>query len=266
MPPMKCCSTAILASLIVTTPTINGYPSSDIPLISIQKPSAIPDLQRLSYDEIVDLLELIESDSFEEKLLVLEAMAEGGSTGVNIGEVIASANRAITAGEELGFTAKEVAGLKQSGELERIIAKGRDFFTGNPELQASYDLFKNAKDTLKPYVKKPMPETNIRQLIHQSGIPTFERPAGIPANYLVRISEKGAGIEYVHPTLEKTSIRVMPGMPHSPNPSQQIPYVVHLIENKAVDKYGNFVNPKSPKAHVPLDEFIYQEEVFCGYK
>ena len=201
-----------------------------------------------------------------EKLLVLEAMAEGGSTGVNIGEVIASANRAITAGEELGFTAKEVAGLKQSGELERIIVKGRDFFTGNPELQASYDLFKNAKEMLEPYVRKPMPEPNIRHLIHQSGIPTFERPVGIPENYLVRITEKGAGMEYVHPTNKALSIRVMPGKPHSPNPLQQKPYIVQIIDKTAIDRNGNLVSSRSPEAHIPLDLFIYREEMVCAPK
>ncbi len=77
---------------------------------------------------------------------------------------------------------------------------------------------------------------------------------------------KVEGIEYVHPSKEKTSIRVMPGMPHSPNPSQQKPYVVQLIENKGVDKYGNLVSPKSPEAHIPLNEFIYQEKMVYGYQ
>jgi hypothetical protein len=75
----------------------------------------------------------------------------------------------------------------------------------------------------------------------------------------VRITEKGAGMEYVHPTKQKTSIRVMPGASHSPNLCQQEPYVVQLIENKALDKNGNLVSPKSPEAHIPLKEFIYRE-------
>ena len=201
-----------------------------------------------------------------QKVLVLEAVAEGGYAGINVGEVVASTNRALAAGEELGFTTKEMATLKQSGELEQVVGKGRDFFVGNPEMQASYDLFKGAQETLKPYIKQSMPETKIRSLIHESGVSTFPKPAGIPDNYLVRITDKGAGMEYVHPTKEKTSIRVMPGIPHSPNPSQQGPYIVHLVENKAVDKLGNFVSPKSVEAHIPLNEFVYQENVVYGYK
>ncbi len=201
-----------------------------------------------------------------EKVLILEAIAEGGAAGFNVGEIIVSTRKTFTAGEELGLTAKEMATLKQSGELDQVVGKGRDFFSGNPEMQASYDVFKQAKEHLQPYVKKPMPEMEVRNLLHKSGIPTFRKPTGIPDNYLARITEKGGGMEYVHPTKEKTSIRVMPGMPHSPNPSQQRPYVVQLIENKAIDKYGNFVNPRSSEAHIPLEEFIYQENVVYGHK
>ena len=195
-----------------------------------------------------------------EKLLILEAVAEGGTAGVNVGEVIISANRSFAVGEELGLTTKEMAALKQSGELEQVIGKGRDFFAGNSEMQASYDLFKKAKETLEPYAKQTMPEENIRNLIHQSGVPTFEKPVGIPESYLVRITEKGAGMEYIHPTNKNLSVRIMPGKPHSPNPLQQKPYVVQTIGKKAVDKNGNLVSPTSPEAHISLNEFIYREE------
>lgn len=193
-----------------------------------------------------------------EKVLVLETVAEG-SIGVNAGEVITSTRKTLRAGEELGLTAKEMAALKQSGELERVIGKGRDFFAKNPEMQASYDLFKKAQDTLAPYVKQSMPETEIRALIHQSGILTFPRPVGIPENYLVKITKKGAGMEYIHPTKEKTSIRVMPGKVHSTNHCQQKPYVIQIKNGKTLDKFGNVVSPDSPEAHIPFHEFIYQD-------
>ncbi len=198
-----------------------------------------------------------------EKLLVLEAVAEGGTAGINIREVVISANRTLAVGEDLGFTTKEIAALKQSGELEQVIGKGRDFFAGNPEMQTSYDLFKAAQENLKPYVKQAMPETEVRDLIHQSGIATFQRPPGIPDHYLVRITDKGAGMEYVHPNNKDLSVRVMPGKPHSPNSLQQKTYVVQMVGKKALDNNGNLVNPKLPEAHIPLDEFIYKEEVNC---
>ena len=51
----------------------------------------------------------------------------------------------------------------------------------------------------------------------------------------------------------------MPGKPYSPNPHQQKPYVIQRLHNKALDKFGNLVDPKSPEAHIPIDEFIYME-------
>ncbi len=84
-----------------------------------------------------------------EKVLILEAVAEGCSAGVNVGEVVASSNRLFTAGEELGLTTKEMATLKQSGELQQVVGKGRDFFAGHPELQASYDRFQAAEKFLQ---------------------------------------------------------------------------------------------------------------------
>lgn len=194
-----------------------------------------------------------------EKLLVLEAVAEGGTVGMNVGEVVSSARRALEIGEDFGLGAKEIAALKQSGELEQIIGKGRDFFAGNPELQASYDLFRTAKTTLKPYAKQAMPESEIRNLIHQHGIPTFQRPSGIPDNYLVRITEKGAGMEYFDPIQPKTSIRVMPGTPHSPNPCQQVPYIIQTKRGKTFDKFAKEVSANVPEAHIPLCEFVYKD-------
>jgi hypothetical protein len=194
-----------------------------------------------------------------EKLLILEAIADGGAAGMNVGEAIVSAQRTLTAGEELGFTTKEMAALKQSGELERVVGKGRDFFGGNPEMQASYDLFKSAQEKLEPNRKVFLPEQKIRELIHQTGIQTFDRPVGLPENFNVKLSKKGAGMEYVDPQNRQISVRVMPGVPHSPNPAQQKPYVVHLVEQMAMDKHGNLISPKAPEAHIPLDEFVYRK-------
>ncbi|MDE3046688.1 MAG: hypothetical protein KGJ02_08645, partial [Verrucomicrobiota bacterium] len=174
-------------------------------------------------------------------------------------EIVISARKTLAAGEDLGLTTKEIATLKQSGELEQVIGKGRDFFAGSPELQASYDLFNAAKTTLKPYVKKAMPEAEVRNLIQQNGVPTFQKPFGIPDNYLVRITEKGAGMEYFDPIQPKTSIRVMPGTPHSPNPRQQVPYVVQIKRGKTVDKFGKEVSSDALEAHIPLCEFVYKD-------
>ena len=65
-------------------------------------------------------------------------------------------------------------------------------------------------------------------------------------------------MKYVHPTDEGTYVRIMPGKPHSPNPSQQKPYVTHLKNDAYLDKYGKKVGRDDPTAHIPLDEFIYR--------
>ena len=94
-------------------------------------------------------------------------------------------------------------------------------------------------------------------MIHQNGILTFQRPTGIPENYLVKITEKGAGMEYVHPTNKNLSVRVMPGNPYSPNPAQQKPYVIYKENGQVLNKFGKAIDGKSPEAHIPLDEFIF---------
>ena len=51
----------------------------------------------------------------------------------------------------------------------------------------------------------------------------------------------------------------MPGVPHSPNPCQQKPYVIQMKSGKALNKNGNPVLTESAEAHIPFDEFIYRE-------
>ncbi|MES2200075.1 MAG: hypothetical protein V4489_07915 [Chlamydiota bacterium] len=63
---------------------------------------------------------------------------------------------------------------------------------------------------------------------------------------------------YMHPEHNHTSIRVMPGKPHSPNPNQQRPYVNHRVNGKSLDKMGNVVAYDSSGAHILIDEFIYR--------
>ena len=76
------------------------------------------------------------------------------------------------------------------------------------------------------------------------------------------ISEKGAGIVYVHPDHTHTSIRVMPGKPHSSTPAQQKPYVIQMKDGRALDKFGNMVDTRSQEAHIPLDEFTYEKSLY----
>jgi hypothetical protein len=85
------------------------------------------------------------------------------------------------------------------------------------------------------------------------------RPKEISENFIVKIADKDSGVIYMHPEHEHTSIRVMPGKPHSPNLAQQKPYAIHKKDGKAFDKHGNLVSQDSIEAHIPLDEFVYRE-------
>ncbi len=77
-------------------------------------------------------------------------------------------------------------------------------------IQKLFELFDRAQEFLKPY-REFMSETQCRELIHATGIPTFLRPKGIPENFRIKLSDKPGGIKYVHPTDEGTYIRIMPG-------------------------------------------------------
>lgn len=106
-----------------------------------------------------------------------------------------------------------------------------------------------------------MPESKVRELIHETGIPTFPRPKEIPGDFLVMVSDKGAGMEYVHPTNTHIRVRVMPGKPHSPNPCQQKPYVIQKTDSGALDKTGKCISPDASEAHIPVEEFIYRSHI-----
>lgn len=127
-------------------------------------------------------------------------------------------------------------------------------------MQESATLYKKAQSALKQYAKQSMPESKVRELIHETGIPTFPKPKGIPENYIVMVSDRGAGMEYVHPTNTHIRIRVMPGKPHSPWPYQQKPYVIQTKNGKILDKSGSIVIRDAPEAHIPLEEFVFLGE------
>jgi len=195
-----------------------------------------------------------------EKTLLLESVA-GLESGAKIGEVVRASQRTIKLGEELGYSAHEMTQLKVVGELEGIVTKNFESIANNPSMCQSFQRFEYAKEFLKPYSGKFMSEIQAKELIRQSGIPTFPRPNGIPESFRVKLSEKPGGIKYIHPDHTYESIRVMPGKPHSPNPHQQKPYVVHMMDGKALDKYGNpVINSSVPEAHIPLEEFVYRKQ------
>ncbi len=193
-----------------------------------------------------------------EQTLLLESVAELGS-GARVGEVFQAHQKTVALGKELGFSTREMVQLKQAGQLEGTVAHAFENIVKNPAMHESFEFFKKAETFLEPYSKQFMPETQVRALIHQTGIQTFPRPSGIPETFRVKITKNGAGILYVHPEHTHTSVRVMPGKLHSQNLSQQKPYVIYKKDGNTLDKFGNAVNSSSPKAHIPIEEFVFKD-------
>lgn len=161
--------------------------------------------------------------------------------------------------EEFGFAHHEILQLEKAGSLEITINKVINNVLCERRLIESMMQTKRAEAYLKPYHKKYMSEDKVRHLIQKTETKTFPRPAGIPENYKVRVSDKGAGMVYRHPHDENIAVRVMPGKPHSPFPCQQQPYVIQMHEGKAYDKFGNLVSKNAPEAHIPVEEFLYRK-------
>lgn len=220
-------------------------------------PGAIVKVAGKSVKSAQELAAICKNLQIAQETLLLESVAGWGNSA-RIAEALQFSQKTIGLAEELGFPIQEIVHLKQAGQLEEAVAKTVERFAGNSALRESWELFKKAETFLEPHCKKFLSEPQARELIHQMGIRTFSRPAGLPEHFKVRITESGAGMEYVHPTNMHISVRVMPGKPHSPNPSQQKPYVIQMKDGKAIDKYGNRIDRNAPEAHIPIDEFSYK--------
>jgi tetratricopeptide (TPR) repeat protein len=219
-------------------------------------PGALARVAAKSARSAQELAAVYKNLQIAQETLVLETAAEIGS-GAKIAEVVEAGQKTAYLANELGVSVREVGQLKQAGKLKTTLANKYEHLS--PAMQESMVLHKKAKASLEPYIKKSLPEFKVRELIHETGFPTFPRPNGIPENFLVMVSDKGAGMEYVHPTNTHIRIRVMPCKLHSPNLNQQKPYVVQTERGKALDKYGNLVQQDASEAHILLEEFIYRE-------
>ncbi len=179
-------------------------------------------------------------------------------SGVQVAKVIQANQKIVTAGNELGMSAREMFKLKQSGKLKNDLHSVYENMFKTPAMRESFEKFVKAEEILKPYVNKIMPEGQIKELIHQAGVETFPRPVGVPDNFVARLTDKGAGIEYIHPTNVHITVRVMPGKPHSSFEYQHNPYVIQKIEGKIIDELGRIVDKKASEAHIPLSKFVFK--------
>jgi hypothetical protein len=179
-------------------------------------PRAVAKVASKSVNSAKELVAICKNIQTAQETLVLETAA-GIGIPAKVSEIVTMGKKTAILGEELGFTAEEMGQLQKTKELQTTVTNAHQHLT--PPMRESCKLYENAQDFLKQF-KGFMPESQARELIHQTGIQTFPRPLGIPENYRVRLSDNGAGIMYVHPNHTHTSIRVMPGKPHSPHKHQ----------------------------------------------
>ncbi|MCI5052291.1 MAG: hypothetical protein MRY21_04020 [Simkaniaceae bacterium] len=159
----------------------------------------------------------------------------------------------------LGYARKTIREMHRAGTLEPTVFKQFSTIANNGPLYKSYLKFKKAEEFLRPH-RGFMEEYQIRKLLKRAGMPTFNRPKGIPKSFRTKLSNGGCGIIYVHPKHTHTNIRVMPAKPHSGMPGQSRPYVIHKVNSKILDKHGKVIDKKEiKKGHIPLKEFIYRE-------
>jgi hypothetical protein len=88
-----------------------------------------------------------------------------------------------------------------------------------------------------------------------------DKPEGVLDDWIEKPSAKGGGTEWVNPENPNDRVRVMPGNPDSPNPSQKGPYVVDQnggFRDVNGDPIGGPNPGKTPEAHIPYDDFKFR--------
>jgi hypothetical protein len=93
---------------------------------------------------------------------------------------------------------------------------------------------------------------------------TREIPEGIPEEWRIRPTKGEGGVWYYDPKVSKgNAVRVMPGDPTSPFPNSKSPYVRWQLNGQPLDVDGSVLPSKySPDAHVPLQDFRFNQDLF----
>ena len=93
--------------------------------------------------------------------------------------------------------------------------------------------------------------------------PLFPRPKGVPKDWIQKPTKYDNGMMYEKPgSGGKTKVRIMKGNPDAVSKGQRRDYVRWEVDDKSLDKYGNFVKGASKESHIPLEEFEFKPELF----
>jgi len=91
---------------------------------------------------------------------------------------------------------------------------------------------------------------------------TRQIPDGIPDGWRIRPTKGEGGTWYYDPANKGNAVRVMQGDPSSPFPNSQTPYVRWQRNGQALDVNGNVVPKNTPDAHIPLQDFKFNPDLF----
>jgi hypothetical protein len=90
-----------------------------------------------------------------------------------------------------------------------------------------------------------------------------DKPQGVPDNWHEEKTNAEGGRQWVNPENPGDRVRVMPGDPNSPNPSQREPYVRDVRNgNQWLDIDGNRIEGangrNSPDTHIPVRDYVFR--------
>jgi hypothetical protein len=91
---------------------------------------------------------------------------------------------------------------------------------------------------------------------------TRQIPEGIPDSWRIRPTKAEGGTWYYDPANKGNAVRVMQGDPASPFPNSQSPYVRWQQNGQALDINGDVVPKNTPDAHIPLQDFKFNPDLF----
>ncbi len=206
------------------------------------------------------------------------------------GSILIRAPRVIAATERISLTSERLALQsqralqKEAMALERLtqpalrsgvpkVPKMSPRSLSRTEKQVIREIETLKKTTPKAHDKiirsvcnsKPLHEREIRNILCHQGFNPPPRPAGIPKDWVVSVSNEGGGIKYTLFTNKKTGIkipkveiRVSPGDALSPDPKLRRSFVKHQVKGKYLDKNGKIVSKGSEDAHISFKDYNFE--------
>ncbi|MBY0406771.1 MAG: hypothetical protein K2Q01_03705 [Rickettsiales bacterium] len=85
--------------------------------------------------------------------------------------------------------------------------------------------------------------------------PVFERPQGVPDDWVAKPTKSGNGRIYQHPTEKGTYVKVEKGNPNASQPGQRYDNVRVQKNGESYDKNGNLILRRSQESHIPREDF-----------